>query len=383
MEDRRGSDPARDIRIVEVTSSAQLNDFIEFPLRLYRDDPLYTPQLCSDQRAHFSAKNPFFEHAEVAFFLAYKDGRIAGRIAAIINNLHLEVQKEKTGFFGFFESVNDYGVAAALLDTVNGRLSAKGLGIMRGPMNFSTNEECGFLIEGYNEAAILMMPYNPPYYNDLVTAYGMRKAKDLHAYIKNITGKNDLPEKLYRVAAIAEKKGVIAREVTKDYFEKAMRDFMDIYNAAWEKNWSFVPITEGEIAYTAKLLKPLVVPDLTIVAEYDGRPAGFMCMVPDYNFVLRKMGGKLNPVTVIKALYYSRKITDLRMMLLGIKPEFRNRGVDALLYREGFKGVRRGGYKRVDFSWILEDNYDIIRHTEMINAPLYKRYRIYEKEICS
>jgi hypothetical protein len=373
--------PKGTIRIEEVSGSGQLTAFIEFPLKLYRDDPLYTPQLSRDLKVHFSRKNPFFDHAEVSFFLAYKDGRIVGRIASVVNHLHIQVQNEKAGFFGFFESINDAEVAGALLDTVCNRLREKGLAVMRGPMNFSTNEECGFLIDGFGEAAILMMPYNPPYYNDLMSSCGMRKAKDLHAYIKYVKGKGDLPEKLYRVAAIAEKKGIVTRHVTKDYFGQAMRDFMDIYNAAWAENWGFVPITKGEIDYSSKLLKPLVVPDITIVAEYDGKPAGFMCMVPDYNFVLRKMGGKLNPLTIIKAFYYSRKITDLRMMLLGIKPEFRNRGVDALLYREGFKGVQRGGYKRVDFSWILEDNFDIIRHTEMINAPHYKSYRIYEKDI--
>jgi hypothetical protein len=381
VEAKISGSPVGAVRVEEVSGPGQLSEFIEFPLRLYKEDPLYTPQLTRDLKVHFSPKNPFFDHAEVSFFLAYRGRDIVGRIASIINHLHLEVQKEKAGFFGFFESVNDPDVSAALLDTARNRLLQKGLTVMRGPMNFSTNEECGFQIDGFGEAAILMMPYNPPYYNNLMGAYGMRKAKDLNAYIKYVTGKGDLPEKLYRVAAIAEKKGIITRHVTKEYFGQAMRDFMDIYNAAWADNWGFVPITKEEIDYSSKLLKPLVVPDITIVAEYDGKPAGFMCMVPDYNLVLRKMGGKLNPLTVIRALFYSRKITDLRMMLLGIKPEFRNRGVDALLYREGFKGVRRGGYKRVDFSWILEDNYDIIRHTEMINAPHYKTYRIYEKDI--
>jgi GNAT superfamily N-acetyltransferase len=381
VETRRCSSPDGEISIVEVLGEGDMLDFIEFPLRLYGDDPLYSPQLTRDLKVHFSPENPFFDHAEVSFFLAHRSGRIVGRIASIINHLHLEVQHEKAGFFGFFECVNDTGVAAALLDRVRDRLREQGLPIMRGPMNFSTNEECGFLLDGFKEPAILMMPYNPPYYNELADSYGMRKSKDLNAYIKNVTGDNDLPEKLFRVAAIAEKRGFTARKVTKDYFGRAMRNFMDIYNKSWEKNWGFVPITEREIAYSAKLLKPLVVPDLTIVAEHEGKPAGFMCMVPDYNFVLRKMGGRLNPLSIVRALYYSRKITDLRMMLLGIKPEYRNRGVDALLYREGFRGVRRGGYKRVDFSWILEDNFDIIRHTEMINAPLYKKYRIYEKEI--
>jgi hypothetical protein len=381
VEGPSSGNPGSDMNIAEVSGPGQLNAFIEFPLWLYRGDPLYSPQLSRDQKIHFSPENPFFDHAEVSFFLAYKSGRIAGRIASIVNHLHIKGQKEKAGFFGFFECINDPEVSAALLDTVRDRLLKKGLDVMRGPMNFSTNEECGFLLDGFGEAAMLMLPYNPPYYNDLMNAYGMRKAKDLHAYIKHIQG--DMPEKMYRVAAIAEKRGIVARQVTKDYFGQAMQGFKDIYNAAWAKNWGFIPITEAEIDYSSKLLKPLVVPDLTILAEKDGEPAGFMCMVPDYNFVLRKMKGRLNPVTIVKALYYSRKIPDLRMMLLGIKPEYRNRGVDALLYIEGFKGVRRGGYKRVEFSWILEDNLDIIRHTEMIDAPLYKSYRIYEKDICS
>jgi hypothetical protein len=369
----------RELHIVEVSGKRELNDFIEFPLGLYKDDPLYSPQLCYDLKTHFSSKNPFFSHAEVSFFLAIRNGRIAGRVASVINHLHISVQNEKAGFFGFFECINDTEVSAALLDTVRGRLIEKGLSVMRGPMNFSTNEECGFLIDGFGEAAMLMMPYNPPYYNDLMSAYGMEKAKDLYAFIKHVEEK--LPEKLLRVAAIAEKKGIVARLVTKDYFTPAMRGFQEVYNNSWSKNWGFIPITDDELYYDAKRLKPLVVPDLTIVAEKDGEAVGFMCMVPDFNFVLRKMAGRLNPVTLCKALYYSRKIPDLRMMLLGIKPEYRIKGVDAILYREGFKGVKRGRFKRVEFSWILEDNIDIIRHTEMIGASLYKKYRIYEKKI--
>jgi GNAT superfamily N-acetyltransferase len=330
-------------------------------------------------KVHFSPKNPFFDDAEVDFFLAVKNGRIAGRIASIINRLHISFQKENAGFFGFFESIDDMEVARTLLDTVEGHLKANGMTVMRGPMNFSTNEECGFLIDGFEEAPMLMMPYNPPFYDDLMNGCGFVKSKDLHAYIYDVLP--ELPEKILRVAAIADKRGITARKVTKDYFMEAMRGFRQVYNEAWEHNWSFIPISERELEYSAKRLKPLIVPDMTIVAEKDGDAVGFLGMLPDFNFVLRKMHGKLNPVTIAKALYYSRKIPDLRMLLLGSKPEYRNKGVDGILFREAFKGVKRGKYKRVEFSWILEDNVNVIRLVEMIGGRLYKRYRIYEKKI--
>jgi len=367
------------VEIIEIKSKRDMLDFIELPLSLYRNDPLYSPQLTHDLKVHFSDKNPFFKDADADFFLAYKNGKIAGRIVSIINHLHIRVWKEAAGFFGFFESINDKDVSRALLDTVYRRLMEKGMKIMRGPMNFSTNEECGFLIDGFGEAAMLMMPYNPPYYNDLMCDYGLMKSKDLHAYIHEVEEK--LPEKVLRVAAIAEKRGIKTRQVTKDHFMPAMRGFREVYNSAWEHNWSFIPMTEDELEYSTKRLKPLVVSDMTIVAEKDGEPVGFLGMLPDFNFVLRKMQGKLNPLTLAKGLYYSKKIPDLRMLLLGIKPEYRNRGVDGILFREAFKGVKRGKYRRVEFSWILEDNINIIRLIEMIGGKLYKRYRIYEKEI--
>jgi GNAT superfamily N-acetyltransferase len=367
------------IEIVEVKSKRDLLDFIKLPFSIYREDPLYSPQLIHDLKVHFSPKNPFFNDADVTFFLARKNGKVVGRIVSIVNHLHIRAWKEKAGFFGFFESTNDSDVAKALLDTVSQRLREKELTIMRGPMNFSTNEECGFLIDGFDEAPMLMTSYNPPYYNELMKGYGLVKAKDLHAYIYQV--EEELPEKIMRVAAIAEKRGITTKQVTKNYFMEAMRGFREVYNSAWENNWGFIPMTEDELDYSSKRLKPLVVPDMTIIAEKDGQPVGFLGMLPDFNFVLRKMHGNLNPMTIAKALYYSRKIPDLRLLLLGIKAEYRNRGVDGILFREAFKGVRSGKYQRVEFSWILEDNIPIIRLVEMTGGKLYKRYRIYEKEI--
>jgi GNAT superfamily N-acetyltransferase len=251
--------------------------------------------------------------------------------------------------------------------------------IMRGPMNFSTNEECGFLIEGFHNVPMLMTPHNPPYYNDMMEQYGMQKAKDLYAFIYTV--KESLPEKVLRVAAIAEKRGVQVRPVDKRKFHEEMLVFKEVYNSAWKKNWGFIPLTDEEMQHLGERLKQIAVPELTLIAEDDGEPVGFMGLLPDFNYVLRHMKGRLNPFTILRALYYSRKITDLRLLLLGIKKEYRNRGVDALLFREGFKGVKSGGYKRVEFSWVLEDNIPVQRIVEMLGGRLYKKYRIYEKPV--
>lgn len=356
-----------------------INDFIEFPFRLYSGDTLFSSPLKRDLKKDFSEANPFFKHAKVRFFIVKEDGKTLGRIVSIINTRHIQYHGEKAGFFGFFECINDFEVAKLLLDTVKTELISNDMTIMRGPMNFSTNEECAFLIEGYEFPPIIMTPYNPPYYNDYMERYGMRKAKDLFAFIHDV--RERLPEKVLRVAAIAEKRGITVRSVQKESFDSEMLIFKEVYNSAWDKNWGFIPLTDEEIYYLGSKLRDIVVPELVLIAEDNGVPVGFMGLLPDFNQVLRRMQGSLNPLSIVKALYYQRRITDLRLLLLGIKREYRHRGVDALLFREGFKGILKGGYKRVEFSWILEDNIPVQRLVEMIGARLYKRYRIYEMRI--
>jgi hypothetical protein len=365
------------IEVIEVRKS--LDDFIAFPLILYAKDPLFVPQLNKQMREHFSEKNPFFAHSDVRYLLAVRDGRVCGRVAAFVNRNHNDFHHDRTGFFGFFECVNDPAAAGALFDGAARYLTAKGMETMRGPMNFSTNEECGFLLEGFDESPRIMMPYNPPYYNELASGYGMEKIKDLFAYIYEV--QDDLPEKVRRVAAIAEKRGITARPLDMKKFDSEMRIFKDVYHSAWEDNWGFVPMTEGELEYMASMLKQIIIPDMVVIAEKDGVPVGFMGLVPDFNSVLIHMKGKLNPLSIVKALYYSRKITDLRVMLLGIKREFRNKGVEALLYREGWGPIKRGIYRRVEFSWILEDNIPVQRTIEIFGGRIYKKYRIYEKRL--
>lgn len=367
------------VEISEITSQKNLYDFIEFPYSLYSKDPLYAPPLRTEMKEQFSAKNPFFAHAEASYFIAKAGKMTVGRVAAVINRRHIEFHGEAAGFFSFFESIDDHRVAWGLLDAARGVLRDKGMTIMRGPMNFSTNEECGFLIEGFEEPPMLMTPHNPPYYRTLMEGYGMQKAKDLYAFIHKV--RDTLPEKVLRVAAIAEKRGISVRPVDKKKFSDEMRVFQEVYNSAWEKNWGFIPLTNEELLYLGERLKQIAVPELTLIAEDNGKPVGFLGLLPDFNHVLRHMHGRLTPLTLVKALYYSRKITDLRLLLLGIKGEYRHRGVDALLYREGFRGIKKGNYKRLEFSWILEDNIPVQRIVEMVGGSLYKKYRIYEKEI--
>jgi len=222
-----------------------------------------------------------------------------------------------------------------------------------------------------------MTPYNPPYYNDLMESYGMKKAKDLYAFIHNI--KDKLPEQVYRIASIAERRGIKTRILDKNNFIPDMLAFREIYNSAWENNWGFIPLTEEELLCSAKRLKQVIVPEFTVMAFDGNNPVGFLGAIPDYNLVLRHMQGKINPFTLAKAFYYSKKISDLRLLLLGIKKELRNRGVDALLFRDASKNLKGKKYKRVEFSWILEDNLHAIRTVEIFESSLYKKYRIYEK----
>jgi hypothetical protein len=372
--------PEESVRIIEVKTKKELYDFIKFPFSLYPRDSFYSPQLIRDQLIHFSHANPFFKHSEIKFFLAFKGTKAVGRISTIINYRHLDFHKDDAGFFGFFESINDEAVSFKLLGAASDMLKKRNLKIIRGPMNFSTNEDCGFLIDGYDIPPMIMTPYNPPYYNDLMESYGMRKAKDLYAFIYN--NKDELPEKVNRISAIAEKSGITTRALDKKNFIFDMLAFREIYNSAWENNWGFIPLSEDELFYSAKKLKQVMVPEFTILAFDGEEPIGFLGAIPDYNFVLRHMRGRLNPLTIAKAFYYSKKIDSLRLLLLGVKKEFRNKGVDALMFKEGDKNRKNTKfqqYKKIEFSWILEDNIPVIRLAEIFDAKPYKRYRIYEK----
>ncbi|RME62466.1 MAG: N-acetyltransferase [Nitrospirae bacterium] len=365
------------LKVIEVNDRVGLKRFVKVAFKIYKNDPLFSPEPIRDQVEHLSEKNPFVRHARVHYFIA-TDGRVdLGRIAAIVNPMHNEFHKDRTGFFGFFECIKDQEVASALLDRASETLKAYNMDTIRGPMNFSTNEYCGVLVQGFDIAPTIMTPYNPPYYKDLLEGAGFKKAKDLHAYMRTIP--EELPEKALRVAEVAERRGITVRKVKLKNLYEELVAFNDIYYNAWKENWGFVPFTEEELRYVAKKLKPVIVPELMLIAEHEGEPVGFLGLLPDLSLVLRKMGGRLTPWSILKALYWYRKIDRLRLLLLGIKKDYRFRGVDALLFREGFKGAKK--YKEVEFSWILEDNLPVIRLVEMIGGTLSRVFRVYERPI--
>ncbi len=365
------------LELVEASGPGLLNAFIRLPYSIYPAESLYVPQLEGELRKELGAEtNPFFRHAGARYFLAKRDGSYVGRVASIVNRLHNEFHNDRTGFFGFFECIDEPAVARLLLDAAASELRAAGMDTMRGPMSFSTNEECGLLIEGFDKPPMLMTPYNPPYYIGLLEGFGLRKAKDLYAYIYDVVP--EIPDKVLRVAALAERRNVKVRPIRKKDFGAEMRRFREVYNDAWEHNWGFVPLTDEEVEHKGRLMKDIMVPELTYIAERDGEPVGFLGMLPDANQMLKVMNGKLNPITAVRALLRMRKIKDLRLLLLGIKKAYRTRGVDAMLYREAHARVLEKGYRRIEFSWILEENVPMQRIIGLIQARLYKKYRLYD-----
>lgn len=374
-------------RIKKVEDEQDLMEFIKFPWRVYRDDPYWVPPLISERKDFLDPqKNPFFEHSEVELFLAQRDGETVGTIAAIINDNHNAFHEEKAGFFGLFEVIEDYAVADGLLTTARDWVKAKGMDVIRGPMNMSINDECGLLVDGFDSSPVVMMTYNPRYYVNLIERFGFVKAKDLYAYIVSTDIFNskieNIPSKFLRVAEIAQKRaGVRVRKINMKDFDAEVEKAKVVYNSAWEKNWGAVPMTDAEFDHLAHGLKQFLDPDLLLLAEVDDRPVGIFVGLPDVNQPLLHVNGRLFPFGWIKYLWYRRKIDILRGLIMGVIAEYRERGVDALMYVEAAKEAFRKGYKRCEMSWILEDNVMMNRIIQRIGGEVYKTYRIYEMDL--
>jgi GNAT superfamily N-acetyltransferase len=366
---------------LEIRSASEPKDFTRFvdlPYRLYRNDPTWVPLLKDDIRLLFDrVKNPFFDHAEAEPFLALRDGRVVGRIAAIDNRAHNEFHGDRVGFFGFFECEDDPEAAAALFDRAEEWVRAHGKDRLRGPMNFSTNDDCGSLIDGFSTPPTIMMPHNPPYHARLYEHAGFVKEKDLLAYW---IPHDNPPERIVRgVELIRKRKAIVTRSMDMKRFDAEVDLIRDIYNSAWEKNWGFVPMTQKEIEHMAKQLKPVVDPEMVVFAEIAGKPIAFALGLPDFNIALKHAGGSLFPFGFLAILYWQRKIHQARVLTLGIKEGYRGLGIDALLIYEMFVRGHRRGYTKGEFSWILEDNYAMRRPLESTGAIAYKTYRVYER----
>lgn len=366
------------LNVEEVKTRQDLQAFIRFPWKIYKGDRQWVPPLIKDQLSKFSPDHPFRFHSEMILFLAYRRKQIVGRIAGIVDHRYIEFHREKIGFFGFFESIPDPDVAGALLSRVEDWLKTNGMERMAGPMNPSTNDECGLLIEGFDSPPCLMMPYNPPYYPAMLEDTGLKKAMDLYAYWLDRPSFSG--NRLIRIAERLQRKEpeLRVRPIDFRHFNDEVRIIKEIYNDAWSKNWGFVPLTEAEIDLLAKNLKPLAVPDLVLFAYWKGEPVGFSVTLPDYNEVLKHLNGEVGILGGLKFLYFSRKIKSLRVMLLGIKKNFQKKGVESFLYIETFKRGIKKGYPQAECSWILESNLLMQHGLEAMGGKRYKTYRIYE-----
>lgn len=375
---------ATDVRIEPVTIRRELESFIKFPFKLYRSHPYWVPPLIGERFKHFDPdRNPFYEHAEVQLFRAMRAGKTVGTIAAIADELHVKVWQEPVGFFGEFEVVEDYDVASALLSAARQWLARRGREIMRGPMNLNIVEEVGLLIDGFDGRPVIMMTYNPPYYQTFMEGYGLVKAKDLYAYIVDIAsfGPNleNLPPRVSRVARIArERYGVQVRPLDFDRFEEEVELVKPIYNEAWSKNWGALPLTDREFTTLANSLRQIADPALVYLGFIDGRAVGCFLGLPDYNQVAYHLNGRLFPIGWAKFLWYRRKITGFRAWAMGVLEEHRLKGVESLFYEEVSRAAVRKGYQWVEMSWILEDNYKISRAIETLGGKIYRTYRIYD-----
>lgn len=368
----------RELIIQEVKNKQDLMAFIRFPWKIYKGDRYWVPPLIKDQLLKFSPNHPFHSHSEMILFLVRRGEEIVGRIAGIIDHHYIEFHQEKIGFFGFFESIQDNEVAKALLSKVSNWLKGHGIRKMMGPFNPSTNDECGLLVEGFDASPCIMMPYNPPYYPSLLEGFGFKKAMDLYAYF---LGKSFfIYDRLDRITERLKKKEPMlsVRPLNLRHLDEELKIIKEIYNQAWSKNWGFVPLTEAEIDDLAKNLKPLVIPDLVLIAYWREEPVGFSVALPDYNEVLKHLNGKVGLLGTLKFLYYSRKIKTVRVMLLGVKQAFQKKGVEGLLYIESFKRGTQRGYLQSECSWILENNVLMQHGIEAMGGKRYKTYRIYE-----
>ncbi|MBC6474354.1 MAG: hypothetical protein GDA48_17345 [Hormoscilla sp. GM102CHS1] len=370
-----------DFTIQAVTTPADRELFLDVPVRVYKNDPNWVPPLRSSVAKQFNSDNPFFEYGQLQQFIALEEGQPLGRIVAAINQRLIEREGKRIGLFGFFECVEDFKIAKALLETASQWLRDRGMVVARGPIDLSTHNNCLFLVDGFDSPPMMMMPYNPPYYPEFMGDDGWQKAKDAYAY----DFQTDKPldpkfEKGYRIAC---KSGITFRPIrTKgEGFQQDYRSLYHLFTTSFAPNWSSTPRREEEFLEEAQDLQQLVDPDIFPVAEDNGKMIGFWMGLPDYNMALKHVNGKLNWLGILKFLWYRRQIDRAIVPAMSSLPEYRRKLVPLALIYLGMQGGTKKGkrYRRAELSWILEDNIASRKLIEASGGKIYKTYRIYEK----
>ena len=370
------------MEIIEVKTKAQLQAFINFPYQLYQNDPVWVAPLRSEQAGQYvPEKNPMLNHCTYQLFLAVKDGKVAGRISAFIDHLAVEHWKQPIGLFGSFECIEDAEVAHALLNAAKSWLQKKGMTSMRGPWSFAS-QEWGMVVDGFEPSPVIMAPYNPPYYNDMMTAFGLQKVKDLKVYVIDAREGYTIPERILNLTEIVKKRyDVRVREVDMKNLTRDVLTVTELANVSISDNWGFYPVTAQEAAAMARDLKQIVNPKGLLIAETSaGRPVGFAMTLPDINKLIKGMNGSLLPFGWLKLLLGLPRLNHFRMWALGVIPEYQGCAIDTLLYRATYENLYNDTM-RMEINYVLEDN-------DRMNNALYKlgvkdlrRYRVYEMNI--
>jgi GNAT superfamily N-acetyltransferase len=377
-------------QIISVTTDAEQELFFDVPATVYANYPHWVPPLRSDVAKKFASTNPFFEYGKLQQFIAVpSDGQqrtgkpTLGRIVAAINHRLIEKEGQKVGLFGFFECVEDFAIAQALLNAACDWLRSEGMTSIRGPIDLSTHNSCLFLVDGFDSPPMVMMPYNPPYYPQFMEQDGWSKAKDAYAY--DFPLDKPLPDEFEKAYRIACKSGVHFRPIrTKgEGFQEDCISLYNLFTEAFANNYSSTPRTQEEFLEEAKSLQSLVDPDVFPIAEHNGKMVGFWMGLPDYNIPLKHVNGKLDFWGILKFLWFRRQIDQGRVIAICSLPEYRRKMVPlALIYLGMMGGIKKGKpYKRAELSWVYEDNFPSRRLIEASGGKIYKTYRIYEKAL--
>jgi GNAT superfamily N-acetyltransferase len=376
------------VEVKPVATKRDLMRFIKLPWRLYRNEPNWVPPLISERKRFLDrSKNPFFEHAEAEYFLAWRDGRPVGRISAHIDSHFNEFQGNDWGLFGFFECEQGQEVADALLGAAEAWLAERGRDRMVGPMDFTTNDECGLLVEGFDRPPLILCPFHHPYYADLITGYGLTKAMDTYMWelrLDKVEDKGGFHPMIHEMAEkVSSEHNVTVRPMSKREMTVEVERFLEVYNAAWEKNWGFVPLTDDEVRHYAKDLKQILDEKWAMIAERDGEILGAALSLPDVNICLMHMNGRLLPIGWAKYLWYRRKIDRIRVFALGVKPEYQHLGIAAAFYIQHLENADPKAVWWAETGWILESNEPMNRAMEGMGGKIVKRYRFFEKPLGS
>lgn len=368
------------LEVVAVATRHERKLFFNLPWDLYRGDPNWIPPLRLVQKELLNYKrHPFYDDAEIQTFVALRDGKPCGRIAAIVNHAHNRQYEEQRGFFGFFESTEDEEVTGALFDAARAWFAERGIEAIRGPVNPSLNYECGLLVDGFDEPPWFMMTYNKPYYDRLIKNYGFYKAQNLYAFWGHIDMLDEISKRLYSIShGILERFDLKCRTIDVKRFDEEIKTFLNIYNQSLVSTWGFVPMSEGEVKKQAAGLKQMIVPELTTMAEIDGKPIGTMFGLLDFNPRIKEMDGKLFPLGFLKLLRKRKELKKVRLISTNVLPEYQSWGIGIALVSRLVPDALKWGIEQAEFSWVLESNDLSYKTLKKGGAKITKQYRIYD-----